>query len=471
MTTRFDSISGSIRKPGVYFEFNSKLGNSGLPGNMQKTLIIAQRIAAGTVAEKVPTAVFSEAEAAAYFGTGSMAHLMARAAFGANPYLDLTICTLADAGGGTAATWTVTMTGPATAAGLLKLWIGYRLIQIAIANGDAANAIAAALNAEIAKYGDLPVTAAVNNAVVTLTARNKGTVANQVDVSTEVSATAVTAVVAVGVAGATDPTLQDALDKVFAGSYDVVITPYNDATNLQTLRTHLRTVAGPMEQRGGIGAYAFDGSLANATTLSGTNVNDGFISGYFLRGTKSPAYEMAAAYGAVIASEEDPARPLNGLQLTGIHAPDVTQRLSRTEQESCLANGASPGEVDAQGVPCIVRAISTYVTNAAGVPDVAWLDITTARSMFYGRRAMRERIALRFPREKIVEKTPARVRSEILDVAYRLEALEIWTGIDTYKDGFTVEKNGQSAGRLDCVIPSPVVPGLHVLAARMDLIL
>ncbi len=56
-----------------------------LPANKQRLLIIGQRLTAGTVAEKVPTQVFSDAEAAEYFGEGSIAHLMVRAAIKAIP--------------------------------------------------------------------------------------------------------------------------------------------------------------------------------------------------------------------------------------------------------------------------------------------------------------------------------------------------------------------------------------------------
>jgi hypothetical protein len=167
----FDSIPSSIRKPGRYVEFNTSLAVRTLPANQQHMLIVAQRLAIGTVPALVPTKVFSDADAALYTGAGSMTHLMVRAAIKANPYLDLTICTLDD-GAGVAATSTITIANAATAAGALKLYIGNRFVEIAIANLDAAAAVATALNAEIGKYPDFPVTAAVVGAVVTLTARN-----------------------------------------------------------------------------------------------------------------------------------------------------------------------------------------------------------------------------------------------------------------------------------------------------------
>ena len=52
----FDSIPASIRKPGKYFEFNTRLAVRTLPANLQKMLIVAQRLTAGTVAALVPKA-------------------------------------------------------------------------------------------------------------------------------------------------------------------------------------------------------------------------------------------------------------------------------------------------------------------------------------------------------------------------------------------------------------------------------
>lgn len=465
----FDQIPASIRKPGKYFEFNTKLAVRTLPNNLQKMLIIAQRLTAGTVAALVPTQVFSDTQAAEYFGNGSMAHLMCRAAIKANAYLDLTVCALDD-GAGAAATGTVTIANAATAGGVLRLFVGSRSVEIAIATGDANTAVAAALKAELDKNPDLPVTATVALGVVTLTAKNKGTVGNQIDLVAEVTAKGTTATVVAMASGTIDPTLSTALAKVFPEQYHLIATPYNDQTNLTTLRDHLDSVSGPMEQRGAVGVYGYDGALASATTLAG-QINSGRICGVYLRGTRSPAYELAAAMAAVMAFEEDPARPLNTLELKGIHAPAIDQRFSRTEQENCLNNGVSPLEVGPGEKVQIVRAISSYLKDAQNIADISLLDITTIRTLDYVRKACRERISLRFPREKLSSKTPPKVRSELLDVLRLLEELEIVEEVAANAAGLIVERDLQDPNRLNAKIPTDVVNGLHVFAGRIDLLL
>lgn len=467
----FDSIPASIRKPGKYFEFNSRLAVRTLPANLQNMLIVAQRLVAGTVAALVPTRVYSDAQAADYFGNGSMAHLMCRAAITANPYLQLSVCALDD-GAGAAATATITLANAATSSGTLKLMVGSRAVEIAIATADANTAVASALKAAIDAIPDLPVTASVLTGVVTLTARQKGLVANSIPISVAVTAkgTTATASSATLLSGTIDPDPATALAKVFGEQYDIICTPYANQTALTALRTHLDSVSGPMEQRPGVGIYGQIGALAAATTLAG-QINSGRIVGAFLRGTKSPDYELAAAYAAIVAFEEDPARPLNTLGLTGIAAPDVAQRLSRTEQETCLNNGVAPLEVGPGEVVQIVRAITTYTKDAQNITDIAFLDLTTIRTLDYVRKACRERISLRFPREKLSSRTPDRVRTELLDVLLKLEELEIVEEVNANKDGLVVERDLQDPNRLDAKIPTDVVNGLHVFAGRIDLLL
>lgn len=465
-----ETIPSSIRKPGAYFEFNTTLAVRNLPANVQPTLVVGQRLAAGTVAALVPTRVYSTADAATYFGQGSLAHRMVKAALTANPYLDLTVCALDDSAGA-AASGTITFTNAATGSGAITLYVGNDLIQVAITKGDAIATIATSLAAAINALADLPVTASAVAGVVTITARNKGILGNQIDLDITITSGINTTVAVVAMAGGTiDPTIQPALDKVYAGSYSLIITPYNDATSLGIVRDHLAAVSGSIEQRPGVGCYAVDTSVASAVTLN-TGINNGRMVGALLRGTRSPSFEIAAALAAVRASESDPARPLNYLPLPGIAAPVEAQRLTRQEQESCLANGVAPLQVGPDGQVQIVRLVTTYTKNIAGVPDPALLDVTTIDSLDYAIRSIRERVLLRFPRAKLSAKTAPAVRTEVLDVCNKLEALGILENVAANKSGIVVERDLQDANRLNIRVPADVVNGLHVIAGRIDLIL
>lgn len=562
----FDQIPSSIRKPGNYFEFNTKLAVRTLPQNGQELLIVGQRLAAfiegatiegaglndltsggtftglagrkmviqidgtGTpdtfkwskdggkswdaetvaitgaaqiliegiavtftattghtsgvkwyftayaepsVAQKIPTVLFSDVEAAEYFGYGSQVHLMAKATIKANPYVSLSACALDDNVAGVVATGSVTIDSEAVASGTLTGYIGNQTVQITIAKDDTAIEIAQALAIQMQAQPNLPVTAAVDAATgakVNLTAKNKGVVGNSIGIAYEVTNAAITATVVAMASGITDPDIDDALAEVVSEQYHLIATPYNDQTSLDKLRDHLDLVSGPLEQRPAVGVYGHTGALAAATTLAG-NINHGRILSAYLRNTKSLPLEVAGAMASVLAFEEDPARPLNTLELKKIHAPAIDDRLSRTEQESCLYNGVSPLEVGPGEKVQIVRAISTYIKDAQGIDDISLLDITTIRTLDYVRKACRERVALRFPREKLSTKTPPKVKSELLDVLFKLEDLEIVEEVDANKDGLIVEKDLQGPNQLDAKIPVDVVNGLHVFAGRIDLLL
>lgn len=270
--------------------------------------------------------------------------------------------------------------------------------------------------------------------------------------------------------GGGEPDIADALAATAAGEYTILVPAWFSQTAMTTLRTHINTYTDSVEQQSIIGVGAVVSTLSAATTLAG-QLNAGAITLALLPGTESSARQVAAAYAAILASEEDPARPLNTLTLSGIKVPPVSARLGRVEQETCLANGITPLEVGPGEVVQIVRAVSTYTKNAAGADDVSLLDITTMRTLFYVRKACRERIRLRFPRAKLSSRTPAAVRGELLDVLRKCEELEILEEVDANADGLVVERSLQDVNRLNAAIPADVVNGLHVFAGRIDLLL
>lgn len=466
----FDSIPSSIRKPGKYFEFNTKLAVRTLPGNLQRLLIIGQKLAAGSAPANTVVDVFSDAQAATYFGRGSIVYLMVQSALQANPYLQLSAIGMDDAGASVAATGTLTITGPATSAGVVSILADDLLVEVAVATGDSATVIAAAIVAQIAKQPDLPFTSANTAGVITITAKNKGTLGNSIKFIATTTATSVGIAVVAMSSGATDPTLATALAVAFAAGHNIICPAWNDATNLTALRTHLDSVSGALEQRGAIGIFGHVGTLGTATTLA-ASINSGRISGILVPNAYDLPYQVAAAYAAVVAFEEDPARPLNTLSLTGILANPLANRLIRTEQENALNNGITPTEVGPGDKVQIVRAITTYTLDPQAVPDISLFDLTTIRTLDYVRKAVRERISLRFPREKLSVRTEKRVRSEIIDVLYKLEELEIIENVDANLTGIIVERDSQDPNRLNARIPADVVNGLHVFAGRIDLLL
>lgn len=365
MPVSFDTIPGSIRKPGAYLEFNTSLAVRTLPTNAQSICLVVPLDAGATVAANVPTQVYSADEAKTKFG--------------------------------------------AVAAEMVAASIAtYRYVAISC--------------------------------------------------------------VGVTVSGSTEPDLTAALAATAQGGFTIIVPAWFSQTALTAVRTHIATWTSSMEQQSILGVGAVTTTLSAATALA-ASLNAGAITVAALPGTAATARQVAAAYAAMIASEEDPARPLNTLVLTGIPVPPIASRLGRTEQETCLANGVTPLEVGAGEVVQIVRAVSTYTKNAAGATDVSLLDLTTIRTLYYVRQACRDRIRLRFPRAKLSSKTPGAVRGELLDVLKKCEELEIVENVDDNADALVCERSGQDVHRINAAIPADVVNGLHVFAGRIDLLL
>lgn len=418
----FEKIPASTRKPGVYAEWNTKLAVRNLPTNKQRVLIVAQHNnpALGGLTEL--ESVFSAADAAAKYGAGSMAHLMVTAAIKAYAYADLSLITVADNKAGVAAAGKITLSGTANTQGVLR---------VSIANAD------------------------------TLT----------IGIGAEDTAATVAAAVTAMTGGDANPDIAAALNAVVAEGHHIIACGINDETNLLKLRAHLDTVASPMEKRWAIGVYGQTGTLAQATTLAG-RLNHGHIVSAWYRGTPSLPCELTAAFAAVMASEEDPARPLNTLALNSIGVCESKDKTMRTEQENALYNGVTPIETSPAGTQAqIVRAITTYTKTANGTADESLLDVTTVRTLIYVSRACVDRIALRFPRDKLSDRTPPRVRSELIDVLMRCEELEILERVEENLPKLIVERDPQNTGMLNCRIPSDVVNGLHVVGMVVDLYL
>lgn len=463
----FDSVPGSIRVPGQYIEFNTRNAVQGLPQNPQKVLIVAPMSAASSAPFRGPVQVFSDAEAADVFGKGSLAHLMVRQALKNNPYLDLSVIGMADHSAGVAATATATFGGTAKA-GTVSLSLGGQTVAVAAAAGESAETVAGRLK-DAVNAAELPVTAAASKAVLTLTARHKGIIGHETALSSDMGGSGLTCRLEAFAGGAQNADTAPALAAVAGAHYHIICSAFADDANAKALAQHVEQVSNAIEQRGSIGVLGLFGTMPASAALT-AKLNSGRITCAWYKGAAEAGGIIAAGYAAVLAFEEDPARPLNTLEIKGLAVTPDTSWPLFAECNSALYNGLTPLTVVNNRVQ-IMRAVSTYTKSAANADDPALLDITTIRTLDYVRRAVKERIALRFPRDKLSSRTPLKVKSEILDVLLKLEQAEIVENVEANKARLLVQRSIQDANRLNAVIPADVVNGLHVFAGRVDLIL
>lgn len=469
MNIEFEKIPTSIRHPGVYTEYNTKGAVSSLPTNEQEVLILAPMTKSGVEKYSAPLRVYSDIDAAETFGYGSWAHLMTRQAIRNNSLIRLTVVGLADNESGVAATGSVVIDGTASSAGVLTVSIANEDFKISVTNGEGSASCASRMAALINGTRDSTVVAELSGSTINLTAKCKGEIGNGISLGYRNTASGLSINLTALSGGQENAEIADALTSVAGEHYHIIISPFTDIANAKALSAHLESVSSPIEKKPAIGVLAWTGTMSSGSDFT-EQLNDGRLTCAWYKGASDNAAIIAAGYGAVIASEEDPARPLNTLEIKGLTLVDVTQMPLFGELNQALFHGLTPLKIVNSKVQ-ILRAISTYTKSATNTDDPSLLDLTTIRTLDYTRKAIEQRIALRFPRSKLSNRTPEKVKSEILDVLLKLDDEEILENVKANKGKLIVQRNSIDVNRLDTQIPADVVNGLHVVANRIDLIL
>jgi phage tail sheath gpL-like len=485
VTISFNSIPVGGRVPGAYIEFDSSKAISGLPAAPSKILLIGLRRSGGAVGALIPTRMVSEAQAVQAFGRGSQLARMVRALKKVNDRTEAWAIAVNEDAAGTAATKTITISGPATGSGTLALMVAGSRVPVGVSNGDTAAAIATAVSAAVNAQPDLPVTAGVVADVVTLTARHKGAFGNDIDVRVnyyqgEVLPSGVGCAIAAGIVGTSNADIAPALAAISDTAYQTVILPYADLATLATIEAELSSRAGPLRMIEGMAFGAVAGSQGALATL-GASRNSQFVSLIGAKNSPTPPAEWAAAYGGQIAfyGAIDPARPFQTLPLTGVMAPLQQDRFTAQERELLLKDGISTYVVDAGGNVVIERAITTYQVNAQGLDDIAWLDVNTPLTLFYLRLAVRSRITSKYPRHKLASDgtkfgagqaivTPKIIRAELISLFRDLEQAGLVEKLDQFAADLIVERDQTDPNRVNALIPPDLVNQFLVFAGRVE---
>jgi phage tail sheath gpL-like len=488
MAISFNEIPANLRVPLCYIEFDNSNAVQGLAEAEYQLLVLGQMLPAGLADEAKPVRVLSADHAVSLFGRGSMLSAMFAAIKGADKWLETWAIPLADAAAGVAATGTVTLTGTATAAGVLNCYIAGQRVRAAVAAADTAAEAAAALGAAVNEAPDLPVTAVVADAVVTLTARHKGLCGNDIDVrmnyyTGETLPAGLTVAVAAMAGGEANPEIADAIDAMGDEWWNALVVPWTDGANMAALEAELLERWGPMSMQDSQAFAAVRGTHAEASTWSASR-NSHLVSCMPTGPAPTPAYVWAAVYAtiAAVALADDPARPLQTLALPGILAPAKETRWTKEERNLLLYDGLSSYVVDRDGTVRIERAVTTYQTNAYGLEDVSYLDVTTPATLSYIRYVTRVRITTKFPRHKLADDgtrfgpgqaiaTPSIVRAELLALFRELEERGLVEGFEQFKAELIVERNADDPNRLDVLAPPNIVNQLRVFAEQIQFIL
>ncbi|WP_415257665.1 phage tail sheath subtilisin-like domain-containing protein [Thauera phenylacetica] len=481
----FNQIPANVRVPLFYAEMDNS--QAGYFTQNQRALLIGQKLAAGTAVAGTPYLVARSDEAKKLFGLGSMLARMHELYRLNDSFGEVWCIALDDNGAGVAATGSAAITGTASSAGTLSLYIAGQRVQVAVAVGDTATAVATALAAAINADTALPVTASAATGTVTVTARHKGSLGNdialQMNYRGNLGGEATPAGLAVAITamsgGATDPALTAAITAMGDEEYDFIIHPYTDTTSLDALQTELNDVTGRWAWSRQVYGHCYTakrGTLSALTTL-GTARNDPHhtIAGFEAE-VPNPAWEYAAAYGARNAKfiALDPARPTQTGELLGILPAPAGKRFLLTERQTLLASGIASSYVGG-GTVRVERAITTYQKNSFNQADPSYLDSETMHTSAYVIRKLRYAVTQKYPRHKLADDgtrfgagqaivTPNVIRGEMLAAYAEMENLGIVENAKAFAANLIVERDATNPNRLNVLFPADYVNQLRVFA-------
>lgn len=412
MAINFRYYPSTNRVPGTYVEVDpSKANNAQLN---QRALLIGQITSAGTATPGVPIISQGRDADRAACGAGSMLASMAVRYRTQDAFGELWLLPLSDDGAATAGAGSILFTAGATANGTYALYVAGTAVPVALTAGMTAAQVATAVQAAIAANPNLHCTATAATATVTLTARNKGVAASDIDLRVgyygEVSPAGLAWTITPFSAGTQNPVsgLTAALANLGDKPFDFIAFPYTDAASLAQIKAFLGDAAGrwnwsQMIYGGWFGA--FRGTFGAQTTFGVTN-NDPHGSIMGICDVPDPVWRVAADVCAncAVSLRANPAQPLQDVAL-GIMAPPVQSRFTIGERNSLLYDGISTFKSDDSGQVFIDRMVTTYQTNAQGVPDDSFLDVETDYQLMELNRDFQTQMATQFSRKILVSDT------------------------------------------------------------------
>lgn len=442
-------------------------------------LAFGQKLGAGSAAADTPVQV-TNGEEDSLFGEGSMAAHICKSYFKNNKFNELWVIAQDDNGSGVAAVFTVTAGGPATTSGTVNLWIKGKRVQVGVTSGDTdaeiATAIASAINADTS----LPVTASAATNVATLTAKNAGEAAGDIDIrwlyqAGEKLPAGVTLALANTTAGSTDPTLTAAITAMGDQRFDVIIAPYTGTSELDALDAEVENRWDAMRALDGYWIGAQKGTSGELTTFG--NARNGKY-GSTLGSPSSPnaCYEVAAAAAGVVAkaAELQPARPFQTLELAGILPPAKTDEFTWSVRNNLLYDGISTCTVDSGGKVRIEALITMYQT------DSSFLYANKPFTMSAIRRSWVSFVSEKYPRHMLVgnntqilpgesKVSPNTLRLETIALAQETWIRNSWMeDLDAFKETLVVEIDGTDPNRVNWSFDPNLVNQLRRAAAKIN---
>ena len=487
MSVPFNNIPAGdgIRVPLFYAEVDNSMANSATSD--LRRLIVAQ-VNDDASAEEIGklTICSSEEDAKRIGGTGSPLATMFSIWRLNDPMGEVWILPI-QLSTGTAASCKITVTGTATEAGLLNVYVAGKLVQVNVSVGMTAAEAAAAIETAITEESDLPVKASAAEGVLTLTAKFKGTLGNDIKIEMnregisngQYTPAGLTVEVTAMTGGVGVPDFDEVNAALGDEAFEFIAMPYSDSTSIQAWVLVMSDESGRWSYVKQIWGHVYSCERNTFAQL----VTNGKARNYqhitvvgIEQGVPSTAWDFLAAYTArqAVYISADPARPTQTGNMLGISPAKASERFSIEERNSLLKYGVATS-VYAGGYQTIERAITTYQKNKSGQADNSYLDSETLHQTAYIINTLKTAITSKYSRHKLGDDgqafdsgqpviTPKVARAELIAQYSKLERKAIVENSDKFAEALIVERDADSPNRMNVLLPPDYVNQLRVFA-------
>jgi phage tail sheath gpL-like len=460
--------------------------------NLDEFDITVTLVPLGSAIPNVPIYVADKADAQAFFGAGSMLERMANAFFNNNFAARLVFLPLLDPSAGVAASGSITCSAPPNGSGIVTLYIAGQRVQVGVTGTETAANMATNLAAAINAIPTMVVTAAVdgtNTAKVNITCKWKGATGNDISfifnyggsLAGEAFPSGIAYTVVAMASGAGAPSDVAAIAAMGDDEYDYCCVPYTDSVTLGDFETEFGFGDtgrwGWMRQLYGSIFTARRDTYANLMTWGATGNSPVSSVMAVEPGSPSPVWEWAAAYTAQAARAflNDPARPLQTLEFTGILPAPKGARFNKTQLNNMASTGLAVQQTSPDGPPMIMVEASRYQKNVYGQGDTAYFVITTLHTLAAIYRRLLQSITSKYPRHKLANDgtrfgpgqaivTPNVIRAELVAQYREMEYDGLVENPAAFASHLIVERDDNNPNRCNVLYPADIVNQLRTLA-------
>ena len=492
MPISFSEIPADWRLPLYWVEVDPS--KAGIWTINQPALLVGIMTADGTAVPDVPIAVGTQAQANQQFGQGSQLANMFAAFFRNNFANEVWGLPVAEPTAGTAATGTITITADAGGheAGTIDLYVGGQHVPVNIGASDTVNDINVAVSAAVNENFDLPVTSVGGPTEITLTCNWVGASGNDITMCDSYYGRIGGQELPVGISiaygslgmlsgGVGTPIFDTAISSLGERNFEYVCMPFTDSTSLLAWETEYGfTDTGRWGWMRQLFGHIFSAKRSDypGMILWGQTQNSGLVSVMGVElASPTPVYEWTAAYTAMAqrALINDPARPLQTLELTGVLPAPLHERFDRMELNSMAGSGIATQETDPNNIPMILRETTTYQLNLYGQGDDAYELVTTLATLARLLRNQKQMVTSQFPRYKLADDgtrfgpgqaitTPSLIAAALV-AQYQVDMFNgLVENIAAFKQNLIVERDVNNPNRVNVLYPPDLINQLRVFA-------